>query len=191
MKKLLKKISWLTRKWNISINILSLYLHDSNNSWGFRLMEVRYNYSSYTLLGVDFRLPNGAEVKYAVVDNFDILFLNNILNRWADKYDENKMWSGNGKIKLKVGDRVTINTDKVKKVYTITYYKPNDKTCAIQNNDIKSIIKIKTLTLVEERYNDNDSSSYGDEDDDYEDDGDDNSTSKSSTDEYNDDDYDY
>ena len=96
MKKLLKKISWLTRKWNISINILSLYLHDNNNSWGFRLMEVRCNYRSYTFLGLDFRLPNGAEVKYAVVDNFDILFLNNILNRWADKYDENKMWSGNG-----------------------------------------------------------------------------------------------
>lgn len=49
----------------------------------------------------------------------------------------------------------------------------------------------KNITSTEERYNDYDSSSYGDEDDDYEDDGDDRSQSKPSTDEYNDDDYDY
>lgn len=101
MKKLLKKISWLTRKWNLSINILSLYLHDNHKSWGFRLMEVKYNFRNYTLLGIDFRLPNGGDVKYTVVDNFDILFLNTILNKWASRYDENKMWSDNG---TKMGD---------------------------------------------------------------------------------------
>ena len=47
-------------------------------------------------LGLDFRLPNGAEVKYFVVDDFDIFFLNRPLNRWAREYDDDKMWSGNG-----------------------------------------------------------------------------------------------
>tara|TARA_R110002153_G_scaffold1691_1_gene8644 strand:- start:950 stop:1288 length:339 start_codon:yes stop_codon:yes gene_type:complete len=96
MKKLLTRISWLTRRWNLSVNILSLYLHDGDNSWGFKLFEVKHNFYSYTLLGLDFRLPNGAEVKYFVVDDFDIFFLNRPLNRWAREYDDDKMWSGNG-----------------------------------------------------------------------------------------------
>ena len=94
MKKLLTRISWLTRRWGLSVNILSLYLHDNDNSWGFRLFEVKYNFRFYSLLGVDFRLPNGAEVKYFVVDNFDIFFLNRPLTKWAMRYDENKLWSG-------------------------------------------------------------------------------------------------
>jgi len=95
MGKILKRISWLTRRWNLSVNVLSLYLHDNDNSWGFRLFEVKHNFYSYTLLGFDFRLPNGAEVKYFVVDCFDIFFLNRLLTKWAMKYDEDKMWSGN------------------------------------------------------------------------------------------------
>ena len=94
MKNILQRIAWLTRRWNLEINLLKLYLHDGDNSWGFRLVEVRYNYHSYTLLGIDFRLPNGAEVRRFVVDNFDIFFLNRPLTKWASWYDENKMWSG-------------------------------------------------------------------------------------------------
>ena len=97
MGKILRRISWLTRRWNLEIDVLKLYLHDGDNSWGFRLVEVRYKYYNYTLLGIDFRLPNGAEVKYFVVDNFDIFFLNKPLNKWASWYDENKMWSGKRK----------------------------------------------------------------------------------------------
>jgi|TARA_R110001592_G_scaffold328974_1_gene610598 hypothetical protein len=97
MGKILRRISWLTRRWNLEIDVLKLYLHDRDNSWGFRLVEVRYKYYSYTLLGIDFRLPNGADVKYFVVDNFDIFFLNKPLNKWASWYDENKMWSGERK----------------------------------------------------------------------------------------------
>lgn len=92
MKKLLRRISWETRRWNTQINVLKFYLHDNDSSWGFRLFEVVHKFRSYTLLGIDFRFPNGAEVKYFVVDNFDIFFLNRPLNKWANKYDENKMW---------------------------------------------------------------------------------------------------
>lgn len=99
MKKLLRRISWETRRWNLSVNILSLYLHDNDNSWGFRLFEVKHEFRSYTLLGLDFRLPNGAEVKYFVVDNFDIFFLNRPLTKWAMKYDDDKMW-GRGYTKV-------------------------------------------------------------------------------------------
>ena len=92
MKKLMRRLSWETRRWNVTINILKLYLHDNDSSWGFRLFEVVHNFHSYTLLGIDFRFPNGAEVKYFVVDNFDIFFLNRPLNKWANRYSDNKMW---------------------------------------------------------------------------------------------------
>ena len=112
MSKILKRISWLTRRWNLSVNILSLYLHDNNNSWGFKLFEVKHNFYSYTLLGLDFRLPNGAEVKYFVVDHFDIFFLNRPLNKWAMKYDDDKMWG-----------RVYTNIDELKYKIITTIFK--------------------------------------------------------------------
>ncbi|MDB9847660.1 hypothetical protein OAC50_00575 [bacterium] len=112
MSKILKRISWLTRRWNLSVNILSLYLHDNNNSWGFKLFEVKHNFYSYTLLGLDFRLPNGAEVKYLVVDHFDIFFLNRPLNKWAMKYDDDKMWG-----------RVYTNIDELKYKIITTIFK--------------------------------------------------------------------
>tara|TARA_R110000803_G_scaffold135380_3_gene202387 strand:- start:235 stop:573 length:339 start_codon:yes stop_codon:yes gene_type:complete len=102
--KILQKIAWNTRRWNLHINILKLYLHDGDNSWGFSLLEITHKYRNYTLLGIDFRLPNGAEVKYLVVDNFDILFLNKPLNKWADDLEENNMWSGRTATRLeKIG----------------------------------------------------------------------------------------
>ena len=81
------------------------------------------------------------------------------------------------KPKFKVGDKVaTILEPKI--IFELVWYKEGDVTCAI--------VKVHSLILVEEQYND--SSSYGDEESDGEEY---NREDKSSTEEYNDDDYDY
>jgi hypothetical protein len=92
--KILQKIASLTRKWNLSIRLFDLQLHDGNNSWGFRLLSISYNYVVYSLLAFECRLPNGAEVKHFVVDHVDILFLRWALNEWACDLEESNMWLG-------------------------------------------------------------------------------------------------
>ena len=102
--KILQKIAWLTRKWNLSIRLFDLQLHDGHNSWGFHLLAIRYNHTVYSLLAFECRLPNGAEVKYFVVDHVDILFLRQVLNDWASDLEEDNMWSGRTATRLeKIG----------------------------------------------------------------------------------------
>jgi hypothetical protein len=102
--KILQKIAWLTRRWNLSIRLLDLQLHDGDNSWGFHLLSIRYNYAVYSLLAFECRLPNGAEVKQFAVDHVDILFLRQTLNDWVDDLEENNMWAGRTTTKLeKIG----------------------------------------------------------------------------------------
>jgi hypothetical protein len=102
--KILQKIAWLTRKWNLSIHVLDLQLHDGDNSWGFNFLQIRINYVVYSLLAFECRLPNGADVKHFVVDHVDILFLRKPLNDWACDLEENNMWSGRTATRLeKIG----------------------------------------------------------------------------------------
>ena len=102
--KILQKIAWLTRKWNLSIRLFDLQLHDGHNSWGFHLLAIRYNLGTYSLLAFECILPNGAEVKYFVVDHVDILFLRQTLNDWASDLEEDNMWSGRTATRLeKIG----------------------------------------------------------------------------------------
>ena len=92
--KLLKKISWKTRKWNIKINILDIFLHDGQSSWGFTLLELVYNYHSYSFLAIEFRLPNGADIKKFTIDHFDFLYMRLPLWRYWSDLDDSKMWGG-------------------------------------------------------------------------------------------------
>lgn len=95
MNKLLKKISWKTRKWNLKINILDIFLHDGHSSWGFNLFEIVHKHISYSLLSIQFRFPNGAEVKSFTIDHFDFLFLQHRIWIYWDTLDDRKMWSNN------------------------------------------------------------------------------------------------
>ena len=102
--KILQKIAWITRKWNLTIHVLDFYLHDGDNSWGFNFLQIRLDYAVYSLLAFECRLPNGAEVKHFVVDHVDILFLRQTLNDWACDLEENNMWSGRTATRLeKIG----------------------------------------------------------------------------------------
>jgi len=89
---LLQKIAWNTRKWNLQINILDVYLHDGDACWGFNLLQIRNNYICYCLLALEFRLPNGGNVKQFTIDNFDILFLGTFSRTWIEKINDERLW---------------------------------------------------------------------------------------------------
>lgn len=94
MKKILKKIAWKTRRWNYKVNLLDIFLHDGDGCWGFTLLEVVKDFRPYSLLSIEFRLPNGTEVKRFTIDNWDFLFLSTPLWKWIEDTEERKMWTG-------------------------------------------------------------------------------------------------
>jgi hypothetical protein len=100
---LLQKIGWKTRKWNLKFNLLDLYLHDGDQCWGFSFCEVVNNYRTYSLLAIEFRLPNGAERRNVQWTNWDFLFLSTMLNDWYIDLDENILWGHKPTILEKIG----------------------------------------------------------------------------------------
>lgn len=90
--KLLRKISWKTRRWNLKISLFELALHDNSQCWGFSLLRITNNYNSYSLLEYEFRLPNGAERNTFQITNWDVLFFKTPLIKWYLNIDENLMW---------------------------------------------------------------------------------------------------
>ncbi len=92
--KILQKIEWKTRRWNLKINLLDIFLHDGDRCWGFTLLEVVHDFKTRSLLAFEFRLPNGAEVKSFSIDNWDFLFLRSFMYKHWEELDDRKMWSG-------------------------------------------------------------------------------------------------
>lgn len=92
--KILQKIAWKTRKWNLKINLFDLFLHDGDGCWGFTLLEIVHNFETRSLLAFEFRLPNGGNVKKFSIDNWDFLFLRGYMYKQWEKLDDRKMWSG-------------------------------------------------------------------------------------------------
>lgn len=64
---LLEKIAWRTRKWNLKINILDIFIHDGDGCWGFTFLEVVHNFKTRALLAFEFRLPNGETLNNSVL----------------------------------------------------------------------------------------------------------------------------
>jgi hypothetical protein len=89
---LLEKISWQTRKWNLKFNLLDVYIHDGDQCWGFSFCEVIKDYVPYSLLAIEFRLPNGAERARVQWTNWDILFLSTPLYDWMSDLEESMLW---------------------------------------------------------------------------------------------------
>jgi hypothetical protein len=89
---LLEKISFKTRKWNLKFNLLDVYIHDGDQCWGFSFCEVIKDYVPYSLLAIEFRLPNGAERTKVQWTNWDILFLSTPLFEWVSDLEESMMW---------------------------------------------------------------------------------------------------
>jgi len=94
MKRLLERISWLTRKINFEIELLNLLLHNGNDSWGFRLFTLNINYRKYSLLAFKFRLPNKTNIRQFTIDDWDILFVRYFLWKILNNLSESIMWRG-------------------------------------------------------------------------------------------------
>jgi len=106
---ILEKISWKTRKWNFSFDLLQIDLHDNQSSWGFKLLNFSVNYYDYSLLAFFFRLPNKTMVKRFTIDHWDFLYLHRPLYKVYDKLNDRELWSPNSfttidTIKLKILD---------------------------------------------------------------------------------------
>ena len=89
---LLQKIEWKTRMWNIKFNLLDIYLHDGDGCWGFTLFEIVNKFTPYSLLSIEFRLPNGGNRKSFKITNWDFLFLGTPLWKYIDSTSENILW---------------------------------------------------------------------------------------------------
>jgi len=92
---LLQKIAWKTRRWDLSVTILDISLHDEQGSWGINLLDFKYNLRSHSLFCIDFRLPNGGDVKELTVDHFDFLYLRTLLWNAYDDLSDRKLWNSN------------------------------------------------------------------------------------------------
>lgn len=107
---LLEKISWRTRKWNLKINLLDIFLHDGDGCWGFTFLEIVHNFESRSLLSFEFRLPNGGSIKQFSIDNWDFLFIRRFLYNYWEKLDDLNMWQGGlskwDKIKLNILNKI-------------------------------------------------------------------------------------
>ena len=105
LNRLLKKLQWKVRKWNIKFSLLDIFLHDGNSVFGFSLFEIIYNYRSYSLLTFEFRLPNGADRKIFQLTHWDFLFLSRYCFVVWERLDDRNMWSGSlsrwNRLKLK------------------------------------------------------------------------------------------
>jgi len=107
---LLQKIAWRTRRWNLKINLFDLFLHDGDGCWGFTFFEIVKDFRPYSLLSIEFRLPNGGNVKEFTIDNWDFLFIATPIYKWMGDLEESILWghkpTGLQKIGLSITNRL-------------------------------------------------------------------------------------
>jgi hypothetical protein len=89
---LLQKISWATRKWNFKFNFLEVYLHDGDDCWGFSLCEVIKDYRTYSLLAIEFKLPDAEKQTKVRLINWDIFYISTHLHNWYINIIDNISW---------------------------------------------------------------------------------------------------
>jgi hypothetical protein len=107
---ILQKIEWKTRRWNLKVNLLDIFIHDGDGCWGFTLFEVVKDFRAYSLLSFEFRLPNGADRKVFQVTNWDFLFLSMFIYNKLIKLNEDILWGKKPnlfeKILIKIGNKL-------------------------------------------------------------------------------------
>jgi hypothetical protein len=94
IQKILEKISWSTRRWNVKFQLFNIYLHDGDSTWGFNVGSLLVDYHLYCLLSFEFRLPNKTNVKKFVVDHWDFLYLRHPLWNGFIELEEKRIWVG-------------------------------------------------------------------------------------------------
>lgn len=109
--RILEKISWKTHKWNLSFDLFQMDLHDSMESWGFKLLNFNVHHRDYSLLAFFFRLPNKTKVKVFTIDHWDFLYLYRPLFKIYEKLDDRHLWNRNSltaldRLKLKILNKI-------------------------------------------------------------------------------------
>lgn len=109
MKKLLEKISWKTRKWNIKFSLFNIYLNDDHKQWGIKILWIFNGVAKYSLLSFIFRLSDKTTINRFVVDEWDFLYLYNYLYEKYEKLDDIRIYGKHSKIQIiiyKILDRI-------------------------------------------------------------------------------------
>lgn len=92
MKRRLEKISWETRKFHLLFNLFKLKLNDYNGNWGFNLINIKKNHNEYSLLTIEFKLPNKTNIPKFKICKWDIFFLRTPLYSVYEDLCEKKIW---------------------------------------------------------------------------------------------------
>lgn len=92
------------RKRQYRINLFNIYLNYGWNGWGFSILQIKSKLKTYSLLDIQFLLPNGAE-RNMVVFSGDLLFLKSYLLKVYDYLLDVSLWNSDSmtpiqKIKL-------------------------------------------------------------------------------------------
>jgi hypothetical protein len=109
MNRLLVKVAWITRRWNIGFTLFSL-MHRSNTI-EIDLCSFLINLEYYSLLSFHFRLPNKTNVRRFVIDRWDIFFIYTFLYKRWESLDDKNIWNNNSmniwdKFQLKILDKI-------------------------------------------------------------------------------------
>jgi|DEB0MinimDraft_10_1074344.scaffolds.fasta_scaffold44785_2 hypothetical protein len=88
---MLKKINWKFRKTHISLTLLTIFINDKWNGWGFDILNISHNLWEGSFLKMMWTLPNGAEKKFSF--SGDLLFLRQRLLSELSDIDDRMLWS--------------------------------------------------------------------------------------------------
>lgn len=88
----LQKISWKLRKTRFTFSLFDIKINDLRGCIGFSLFNIQYSIKVYSLFLIEFRLPNGGDIKEFTLDGFDFLFLREYLSKLHDNLLEEELW---------------------------------------------------------------------------------------------------
>ena len=89
--KILQKISWKARNLHFTFSPLIIYINSNWEGWGFDLLTISKNINNYSLLKLNWHLPNGADKKLKITGDF--LFLRTTLLKKLENLLETELWS--------------------------------------------------------------------------------------------------
>jgi hypothetical protein len=89
--KTLIKLSWKTRKFKLSFELLTLYFNDYWHGWGFDFFKIGTLMNSYSLLKFCILLPNGT-TRMKLCWHGDVLFIKTLLLKIYSDISDGILW---------------------------------------------------------------------------------------------------
>jgi hypothetical protein len=88
---ILTKFGWKTRRWDYKFELFTMNL-GLNEEWGFRFINLQHQFKDYSLISYFISLPSHTTKQHAVVEEWDILWLRNILWSRYNNLTNNFRW---------------------------------------------------------------------------------------------------